>query len=129
MYAALSAESYVDIATVLDVSNWRERGRCCIHVVLGDVSSVLQLKPDPTGLPFTGKTEQLLLIVFGYYNIILRREYAYFVGNTTKSRFYMMFCSRLGNMDITKCNFDQIPLLIQREYLRDDYWCFYVVLR
>ena len=39
--SALSAESYIDVAAILDVAKWSERRRCLIHVLLGSV---------PTGL-------------------------------------------------------------------------------
>ena len=56
------------------------------HVLHGSVPTGLQYKPDLMALPFTGKNEKLLLIVFGHYNIILRTEFADFLANTKKSR-------------------------------------------
>jgi len=63
-----------------------ERSEKMPHVLHGSVPTGLQNKPDLMALPFTGKNEKLLLIVFGHYNIHLRTEFADFVANTKKSR-------------------------------------------
>ena len=82
----MSAESYVDVTAILDVSKWSDQRRClmCCMEVYQPVG--LQYKPDLMALPFTGKNEKLLLIVFGHYNIILQTEFANFVANTKKSQ-------------------------------------------
>lgn len=45
--------------------------KCLIHVLLGAVKTVAQSRQNPGELPFTSKIEQLFLILFGHYNVML----------------------------------------------------------
>lgn len=55
-------------------------------MLLGAVLTGSLSKPDPGELPFIGKTEQLFLVVFGHYNIMLRAKLANIVDNAMNSR-------------------------------------------